>query len=166
MNTILKYDRVILAKELNERFSKVGDTFEVANVLEDSFLLRDAKTKIAIGVVSFADFERCFVTEENFHGWTRWQKFVGFDSQNDCEYRTNHRKVQVRFLKDNVRGEACLHKNNEFNLAFGLRIAYLRARNKAAMKRKQMHIDALKELNNEIFDNEKAIEQMINSLGE
>lgn len=166
MNTILKYDRVILTKELNERFSKVGDTFEVANILEDSFLLRDAKTKTAIGVVSFEDFERCFVMEENFHGWTRWQKFIGYDNQCDFEYRTNKRKVQVRFLTDNVRAEACLHRNNEFDLVFGLRIAYLRARNKAAMKRKQMYIDALKELNNEIFDNEKTIQHMINSLEE
>ena len=166
MNTILNYDRVILTKELNERFSKVGDTFEVANVLEDSFLLRDAKTKTAIGVVSFYDFENHFVHEENFKGWSPWQRFVGFDGQNDCEYRTNRRKVQVRFLTDKVKGEACLNKNDDFNLTFGLHMAYMRARNKAAMKRKQMHIDALKELNNEIFDNEKAIEQMINSLGE
>lgn len=166
MNTILKFDRVVLVKELNEKFHKIGETFEVANILEDSFLLRDAVTKVAIGVVSFSDFENHFVHEENFKGWTPWTQIIGFDGQNDCMYRTNRRKVQVKFLTDKVRGESCLHKDDKFNLSFGLQMAYFRARNKVIMKRKRAHIDALKVLNNELFDNEKIVEKMINSLGE
>ena len=55
MNSTLKFDRVILTKEFNEKFKKVGEVFEIANILDDSFLLRDSKTKIALGVISFED---------------------------------------------------------------------------------------------------------------
>ena len=70
MNTTLKFDRVVLTKELNDKFKQIGEVFEIANILEDSFLLRSTKTKVAIGVVNFEDFDKHFVHEENFKGWT------------------------------------------------------------------------------------------------
>ena len=165
MKTILKFDRVILVKELNEKFKKVGEVFEVANILDDSFLLRDAKTRVAIGVVSFEDFEKCFVHEENFKkGWTPWTSMVGFDRQNDIIYRTNFRKVQVKFIRDKVRAEACCCKDDEFNLSFGLQIAYFRCLNKAMSKKKAVYERELKEINAEIVDNERIIQKMVNSL--
>ena len=50
METTLKFDRVILVKELNEKFCKIGEVFEVANILNNSFLLRDVNTRVEIGV--------------------------------------------------------------------------------------------------------------------
>ena len=111
METVLKYDKVILTKELNDKIKKVGDTFEVANVLDGSFLLRDAKTRVAMGIISFEDFDKHFVPVENFKGWTKWTQFVGFDGHSDVFYRTNRRKTQVKFLTDNVRAESCCHKH-------------------------------------------------------
>ena len=137
MDTILKFDRVILTKELNEKFSKIGEVFEIANFLDNSFLLRDARTKVAIGVVSFDDFEKHFVHETNYNNkWTRWIPFNGFDGQNDCMYKTNRKDVEVKFVTDKVRGRSFLHKDDEFNLSFGLNIAYLRCRNKALEKKR------------------------------
>ena len=81
METTLKFDRVILVKELNEKFKNVGEVFEIANILDNSFLLRDGRTRVAIGVISFEDFEEYFVHENNFRGWTPWTSFVGFDGQ-------------------------------------------------------------------------------------
>lgn len=164
METTLKFDRVLLTKELNETFKKVGEVFEVANVFDGSFLLRDAKTKLALGTVSFEDFEKHFVHAENFKGWTKWTLFAGFDGQNDCMYRTNGRKVQVKFVIDKVRAESCCHKDNEFNLAFGIQVAYLRCLNKVLAKKKKKYEEALKEIDMEIADNERIIWKMINSL--
>ena len=165
METTLKFDRVVLIKELNEKFSKVGEVFEVANVLNDNtFLLRDAKTRVAIGVISFADFENCFVHESNFKGWTKWTPFVGFNGQNDCLYRTNRRKIQIKFVTDKVRTETCCHKDNEFNLAFGLQLAYLRCLNKAHLKKATEYEEKLKKIDIEMTDNERIIKKMINSL--
>lgn len=172
MKTTLKFSRVILIKELNERFNKIGEMFEVANILEDSFLLRDAKTKIAIGVVSFNDFDKCFVHEENYNNkWTKWQQFNGFDNQNDCLYKTNRKDVEVKFVTDNVRAKSFLHKDDEFNLSFGLNMAYLRCMNKALEKKKDecekelTRLSAeLARINSEIADNKRTIQKMINSL--
>lgn len=164
METVLKFDRVLLTKELNETFKKVGEVFEVANVFDGSFLLRDAKTKLALGVVNFEDFEKHFVHEANFKGWTKWTLFVGFNGQNDCMYRSNGRKVQVKFLTDKVRAESCCHKDNEFNLAFGIQTAYLRCLNKSLAKKKKKYEEELKKIDMEIVDNERIIQKMINSL--
>ena len=166
MDTILKFDRVVLTKELNEKFKKVGEEFEIANVLDDSFLLRDTKTRVAIGVVSFEDFDKHFVTTENFKGWTQWTPFAGYNGQTDCFYRTNLKKVQVKFVTDKVRAEASLNKKeDEFNLYCGLQLAYLRCLNKAMAKRSDKLQEEIYRLDREILDNMNIEKRMINSLG-
>ena len=151
METILKFDRVILIKELNDKIKKVGDVFEIANILDNSFLLREVKSKVAVGVVNFEDFEKHFVTEENFKGWTKWTPIVGYDGQSDAIYRTNRKKIQVKFITDNVRAESCCRKGDDFNLSFGVQLAYLRCRDKALMKKATEHEEALKKIDIELM---------------
>lgn len=164
MNTILKFDRVVLTKELNDKIKKVGDVFEIANILDNSFLLREAKSKVAVGVIDFEDFDKHFIPEPNYKGWTRWTQFSGYDGQSDCFYRTNHKKVQVKFVTDNVRAEACCCKNDEFNLSFGVQLAYLRCLNKAMAKKSDELQEEMNRLNKEIYENLKIERKMINSL--
>ena len=164
METTLKFDRVVLTKELNDKIRKVGDVFEIANVLDDSFLLREAKSKIAVGVISFEDFDKHFVHEENFKGWTPWQQFIGYDGQCDCMYRTNGRKVQVKFITDNIRAESCCHRKDGFNLSFGIRLAYLRCLTKAMCKKLAEYQEKAHKLNEEILDIVAAEKKMISSL--
>lgn len=164
METTMKFDRVVLVKEMNEKFCKLGEVFEVANILENSFLLRDTKTRVAIGVVSFDDFEKHFVHESNFKGWTQWVPFTGYDGQVDAYYRTNRHKTQVRFVTNKVRAESSKHNDDEFNLYFGIQLAYLRALNKSHYKKKEEYENALKKINSEIADNERMIQKMVNSL--
>ena len=164
MESTLKFDRVILTKELNDRFRRVGDVFEIASISNDSFLLRDGKTRVALGVVSFEDFEKCFVKENEFKGWTAWTPLTGFDGQTDALYKTNRKKVIVKFLTDKTKAEACCNKADDFNLFFGVQMAYMRCLNKALLKRKASYEKKLKEINSEIADNNKIIEKMIGSL--
>jgi hypothetical protein len=164
MNTVLKFDRVILAKELNEKFKKVGEAFEIANILDNSFLLRDAKTRVAIGVVSFEDFDGHFVHEENFKGWTNWTPLVGFDGHSDAMYRTNRRKVQVKFLTNKVRAECCCKRGDDFNIGFGIQLAYLRCLNKARTEQRVELEEKLNMVEHEIAENESIIKKMVNSL--
>lgn len=165
METILKFDKVILVQELNDKIKKVGDAFEIANVLDNSFLLRDAKSKVAVGVVNFSDFNKHFVPEENFKGWTNWTPLTGFDGQTDAFYRTNRRKTQVKFITDKVRSEACCCKDDDFNLFFGVQLAYLRCLNKALLKKAAKYEKELEKIGSEISDNIKIEKKMINSLG-
>ena len=165
METVLKFDRAILVKELNEKIKKVGDAFEIANILDDAFVLREASTKVAVGVVGFKDFGNHFVFESNYKGWTKWQPLVGFDGQTDVMYRTNRKKVQVEFLTDKVRCEACCNKSqDDFNLAFGIKLAYLRCLNKVLIKQRNEYEEKLEMLNHEIADNKNIIKRMNDSL--
>lgn len=164
MNTVLKFDKVILTKELNEKFKQVGESYEIASVSEEAFLLRDAKTRVAIGVVSLEDLEKHFVSADSFKGWTPWQFLIGFDGQNDVVYRTNRKKVQVKFLTDKVRAECCCCKDDDFNLGFGVQLAYLRCLNKAREIQKAELEKKLKMVNHELAENEVIIKKMVNSL--
>lgn len=164
METILKFDRVILIRELNDKIKKVGDVYEIANILDNSFLLREAKSKVAVGVINFEDFEKHFVVEENFKGWTQWTPIVGFDGQSDALYRTNRKKIQVKFITDKVRAESCCWKGNDFNLSFGIQLAYLRCRDKALQKKASECTEELKKINIELVDNLRIKKKMINSL--
>lgn len=165
MESILKYDKVILIKELDDKIRKVGEVYEIANVLEDSFVLREAKSKMAVGVISFTDFDKYFVHEPNYNNkWTQWQQFNGFDGQNDCFYKTNRKDVEVKFETDKVRAKAYLCKGDDFNLSFGLNIAYLRCTNKALEKKRIKYEEELNRINEEIANNKKTIQKMINSL--
>lgn len=164
METVLMFDRVVLTKELNEKVKKVGDVFEIANIFENSFLLRDSKTRVAVGVISFEDFDKHFVHEENFKGWTNWTPITGFDGQTDAFYRTNRRKTQVKFLTDKVRAESCCKKTDDFNLSFGINTAYLRCRNKSCAKRKAAYEEAINAINRDMADNEQMLKKMINSI--
>lgn len=105
----------------------------------------------------------------NVCGWTNWTPLVGFDgheNQTDVFYRTNHKKTQVMFLTDKVRGESCCTKGDDFNLAIGVRIAYYRCLNKALTKRKAEYESELKMINCEIADNRNVLKKMINNLGD
>lgn len=171
MNTVLKYDKVVLTKELNDKIKNVGDTFEITNVLENAFLIREEKTKVAVGTVSFEDFEKHFVHEENFKGWTNWTQLASFNGQSDAFYRTNRKKTQVKFLTDKVRGESCCCKGDEFNLGFGIQMAYLRCLNKVREKQKFECMDKLSEyekklkfINHDIAENHTIMKKMISSL--
>ncbi|MDD5980181.1 MAG: hypothetical protein PUC23_03615 [bacterium] len=164
METVLKFDRVILTKELNEKFKKVGEVFEIANILDDSFLLRDSKTKVAVGVIKFEDFDEYFVKENEFEGWTKWMPLTGFDGQTDCLYRTNRRKTQVKFITDKVRGESCCNRNDEFNLYIGIQLAYLRCLNKAFEQKKVQEELKLTTIEKEISYNNQIIKKILNSL--
>lgn len=164
METVLKFDKCVLVKEFNDTMKKVGEVFEVANVLDNSFLLRDSKTRVAVGVVSFEDFDKYFVTKENFKGWTPWQQFVGYDGQCDCMYRTNGRKVQVKFLTDKVRAESCCHRKDGFSLSFGIQLAYLRCLAKAMCKKVNEYQEKVYKLDEEILDIVAIEKNMISSL--
>lgn len=165
MQSVIKYDTVILTKEYRDKFCKVGDEFEVVSILNDSmYLLRDAKTKVAIGTVNLTDFDEYFVHKENFKGWTPWQKFIGGNGETDIAYRTNRKKVQVRGLTNNVMGESHCHKDDDFVLMRGIYIAYMRYLLKSLGKQKKEHEDKVKQINSEMVENSNLLGKMLASL--
>ena len=97
--------------------------------------------------------------------WTSWKPIVNFNGQTDAFYRTNFKKVQVKFLVDKIRAECCCCKDDEFDLSFGVQLAYLRCLNKARIKQRIELEEKLNMVEHEIAKNITTIKKMVNSLG-
>lgn len=97
--------------------------------------------------------------------WTNWEPLAGFDGQTDALYRTNFKKVQVKFLTTKDRSECCCNAEDEFNLTFGIQLAYLRCLNKARERQRVELEEALRFVEHEIAENKTIIKKMVNSLG-
>ena len=159
---ILRNDKVILTKAMGN-LQIVGETFEVANVTETAVVLRDARSKIAVGAVNIADFEQYFKKPEEVKGWTPWQRLIDQTGNTIAFYRTNQKKVQVR-TADGTRAEATCNKCDEFNLAFGLRMAMTRCENKMLKHIHSEYEEVMKKVSGDIKMNEDIIRKMIKSL--
>ena len=167
METTLKFDRVILIKELNDKIKKLGEAFEIANILEDSFVLREAKSKVAVGVVSFEDFEKHFVHEENFKGWTNWTPLTtDYEEGLTLFYRVKDRhRVQVKSMNGCVGESSCNIKfGDEFNLYIGLNLAFLRCIKKVYLAKINNYHKQINIYTNEIQYIEDKIEQISNKI--
>ena len=137
--TVFINDKVVLLKEYDQ-LKQVGDTFEVANFTDEMVILRNAKTKVAVCALPTADFFEYFEKEEVI-GF----KFTPWSTLGDVTtgatiglYRTNHKKVQVmlpiEYNGSHIRAEASCNKGDNFDLWFGIRLAYARAKVKAYEK--------------------------------
>lgn len=178
--SVVRYDKVILKKELGDKLRMVGQEFEIANITEDKYLLRDANTKVAIATVNITEFEEYFEEPEKMVEWTPWVAiFDRIDGGIDAFYRVKGKKVQVRLVKDKkpnekyILKEASCNTMDEFNLFFGIQLAYKRCliehlEREEARQTKLVaeQTKILNEIRNEIKDGKRYISQMINSLPE
>lgn len=159
---ILRNDKVVLIKEMGE-LKIVGETFEVANVTETAVVLRDAKNKIAVGAVDIAVFDQYFKKPEEVKGWTSWQRLVDQLGNTIAFYRTNQKKVQVR-TTDNIRAEATCNKCDEFNLAFGIRLAMTRCEIKMLKHIYSEYTQVMERMSGDIKMKEDMVRKMIKSI--
>lgn len=97
--------------------------------------------------------------------WTNWMLLTDLDGQTDAFYRNNGKKTQVKFLTSNVRAECCCCKDDDFNLSFGIQLAYLRCLNKARTKQRIELEEKLNMVEHEIAKNLTTIKKMVNSIG-
>lgn len=159
---IMRNDKVVLTKVMGN-FQVVGETFEVANVTETAVVLRNERTRVAVGAIDIDMFDQYFKKPEEAKGWTDWQRLVDQRGNTIAFYRTNWKKVQVRSI-DGVRAEATCNKCDEFNLYFGLSIAMKRCELKELKSIRVDYEEAMKKLNNDITVIDNAIRNMIDSL--
>lgn len=139
-------DKVVLAKRF-DRYNKVGEVYEIGNITDNGFIIRDAHSRIAIGLVSFHDFFSCFEKQED-KKWTDWNiAHYDGDGDNDMDvlinYRTNGKRVEVKAF--GYKGVASCMPDDNFNLSKGIYIAFLRC--KLASLEKE-HSRLLKEYGN------------------
>ena len=161
----VRNDRVILVKEM-ESMENIGMTYEIADIRANKVILRDIVHKIAVGAVDIDKFEQHFKKAEEINkSWTKWIPLRNRNGDVIEFYRTNFKKIQVR-TPDNIRAEAACHKEDEFDLLFGIRLASARCDNKALKKIKKEYEDNLKEVNSSIVENKNYIKKLLRSLSE
>lgn len=97
--------------------------------------------------------------------WTKWMPLTDLNGQTDAFYRSNGKKTQVRFLTSGVRAECCCCKDDEFDLSFGIQLAYLRCLTKARTKQRIELEGKLNMVEHEIAQNLTTIKKMVNSAG-
>lgn len=159
--SILRGEKLILTHEFGRL--KVGETYEVANITEESIVLRESRSKVAMGVVKFEDIDKYFVKPEEMRSWTPWVAFSDAGG-NTAFYRTNNKKVEVRW--NGYKSAAYCSKYDDFNLFFGLQLAYRRCEMKWLLDQKKEGEKLLKFVEGELADTENLIKHMINSLEE
>ena len=144
MNVLIE-DKIVLMKEL-DKLDIVGKVYEVGNITNKSVIIRDVKTKMAVGSIDIDLFDEYF-EKYNGHGqWTEWCKFY-LDDEVVGIYRTNRKKVQVRSLSGKYRAESSCHKEDKFYLYFGIALAYYRCRIKELKKYEREKEELQKEIN-------------------
>ena len=158
---IVRNEKVMLVKEM-DNFQKVGEVFEVANITDTAVVLRDASNKIAVGVVNIDCFDEYFKKPEDVNGWTPWQRLTANEDV-VAFYRAKGKKIQVR-LADGTRSEANCNDCDEFNLFFGIQLAYERCLNKIYKQMEKDYEKALKEVRAEISECHHRVKTMINTM--
>lgn len=74
-------------------------------------------------------------TEQKQSKWTDWTE-IGEDSVMGAMYKTNGKKIRVKFPDYDAVGESCCSKYDKFDLGFGIEMAFLRCLMKVWNKKK------------------------------
>ena len=138
-------------------FIKVGEVYEVGNILDNGIMIRSEKTKIALGIVSFETFMQCFSKKEDY-AWSDWTLFIIEDDVHG-QYKTNGKKVFVKAYGET--SHSSCNKMDNFNLCKGLNIATLRCKIKALDKKINKKLE---EVNEEIKEFDIVKNQLENLL--
>lgn len=155
-------EKLVLTQPV-DKLRTIGATYEIANIVDNFVVLRDAKTKVAIGTCNIIDLEKHFTKVNEFKGWTQWARLLNARGDVVAFYRTNYKKVQIKSV-DNFRGEATCNKCDVFDLWFGINLAYTRMQNKVIAKVKADCADILERCNRDEHENKNTMKRMLNSL--
>ena len=161
---ILKNDKFMLIKAI-EKLNKVGEIYEVGNITDTAVVMRDARTKVAIGAVNIDDFEEYFKKPEEVKTWTKWEKLIDESGNVIAFYRTNFKKVQVRIF-EGEHSEATCNKRygDEFNLYFGIQLAYRRCLEKSMKRLTEEYKTELNRFESMRIENKNMIKKMLRTL--
>lgn len=166
---IMRNDKVVLIKGM-DGFKKVGETFEIANITDTKIILREVTSKVAVGAIDIDAFEAHFKKAEEVSGWLSWENLVDRTGNVVAHYRTNGKKVQVR-TPDGYRAETTCHNADDFNLFFGIQLAYNRCVMKSLNDEEAELVAMIEDLESELnvvrsaqSETKHTIKMMINSL--
>ena len=138
---VVRCDKFVLKKELG-KLNQIGEVYEIANIVEDYYVLREEKTKIAVATINILELNEYFKPYTPKTNWTKWTPIIDVNGKMIGEYKTNRKKVL--FKCGNYKAEASCNTMDEFNLSTGINIAYTRVLLK---KYKEMNIESVQMIN-------------------
>lgn len=143
-----------------ERYSKVGEVYEIGNIVENGFIIRDTHSKIAVGCINFNDFFSCFSKLED-RSWTDWAvaTYNGDDEDVLIQYRTNGKRVEVKAF--GCKRVASCMPDDKFNLSKGIYIAFLRCRIGSLIKERKTLLKSYTEVYSKVKKASKDLEKAI-----
>ncbi len=129
MDYLQSGSRIRLVKSMG-KMANVGEIYEIGVIAEKAYIIRDMKSKIAIGAVDFDSFDEYFEkVDVDVKRWTKWHGLSDTNGNVFGFYRTNGKRVQVKTI-DNIKGESSCNTMDEFDLRFGISLAMLRVQEK------------------------------------
>ena len=157
-------DKVALIKECDS-LKTVGEIYEVANITDAFVVIRNAKTKVAVGSVDIDVFDQYFKKPEEVKHWTPWEKLMDESGNVIAFYRTNFRKVQVRIFEGEQSEATCNKRHgDEFNLYFGIQLAYRRCLEKSLTRLTEEYRTGLNQFESMRIENKNMIKKMLRTL--
>lgn len=157
---IYKNKQYILIKNYDDTLEKVGELYEVANILDDCVIICEVATKLAVAAISIKNFDEFFVPfeEAKKKGWTKWRPIYQDDGLIGY-YRTNFHKTQFRSPNLKHKATASCLKTDEFNLYDGVMLAYARYRKKIieeTMNKLNIEYDQIQKLEKRMRSEDKS----------
>lgn len=162
--TVLRGDKVVLTKTYG-KMNQIGNVFEVADFSDKAIVIRDAISRVAIGAIDVNDFPDYFTKKEEVENkWTDWNRMIDPFGNTVGLYRTNYKKVQVRTPNGYKAEASCNTKSDEFNLGFGINLAFIRCHQKFLNDSLDNYESAINDIRTEIANNKVTIKNMLHSL--
>lgn len=168
MNVILG-DKVMMIKGM-ESMCLVGEMFEVIGITENSIVLGREVDGVAVCAADINTFDQHFAKPKEMNVWTKWQALYDDNYNIYAWYRVRPVKgkveVKVRFGGTGtfIRKTATCSQGDEFDLEFGVGLAYNRCMKEAFRRNANVMRESMEYYNSLLVDNKNKTNEMISSL--
>ena len=117
---LLKGDKIKMVKPICG-FNRVGDVFEVLEILESGIIRYGCD--YGVGIMSYDEFESYFEKKRPLT-WSQWA-IARFEGDNAIYvFRTNGKRIELK--QGNLKASASCHESDEFDLSKGLSLCLAR----------------------------------------
>lgn len=163
-------DKVMMINELNG-MSLIGETFEVAGIVEHSIILRDMVSGNCVCSVEIEKFNDYFKKPDSVKGWSKWSYLLDPDGNIFAfyRYRPEKGKVEVKLCdgepmlnkSHGARCSATCSRGDVFNLEFGIRLALQRCYKKHHERNLKIMEESAEYYKSLMADNKNKTNEMI-----
>lgn len=167
MNVILG-DKVMMIRDM-ERMNLVGEMFKVTGITENSIVLSREIDGIPVCATDIETFDKYFAKPKEANIWSQWFELYDDSFNVYAWYRVRPAKgkveVKIRFGNEcMIRKTSTCSQDDEFNLEFGIRLAYNRCMKESYKRNAIVMEESMEYYKSLLVDNKNKTNEMIASL--